>query len=119
VNLLRLAAKIAADLRESQRQGFYLAAVGVRSDGAIVQATNKATRGGYNKSVPATHAETRLCRKLDAGAVVYVARVLENGVWGLARPCSRCRARMRSQKVRRVYYTIGPGEYGILDLTAK
>lgn len=116
MNLLHVAARHAIDLRGKQRQGYYLAAVGVRRDGAIVRATNKATRAKQNLPVPSTHAEARLCRKLDVGAEVYVARVVGDGSWALSRPCERCCLALMARRVRRVYYTIAPGEYGVMDL---
>ena len=116
MNLLYVAARLAAGLQGKQRQEFYLAAVGVRRDGTIVRATNKAMRSMADRPVPTSHAEARLCRKLDLGAEVYVARVVRDGSWAMSRPCGRCRAVMRSSKVRRVYYTIGPDEYGVMDL---
>ena len=116
MNLLHVAARIATDLRGKQRQGYYLAAVGVRRDGALVRATNKARLANGYLPVPSTHAEARLCRKLDAGAEVYVARVVGDGSWAMSRPCERCRLALVARRVRRVYYTIAPGEYGVMDL---
>lgn len=72
-------------------QEYRLAAIGIRSDGATVVATNKAVRipGGFPRS-RSTHAEVRLCRKLDAGSIVFVARVLKDGSWADAEPCRGC-----------------------------
>ena len=63
---------------------------------------------------PAVHAEARLCRKLDYYGEVFVARRTSEG-YRLAKPCPRCEARLRSRRVRRVYYTISNNEYGVLD----
>lgn len=115
MNLLHVAARLANDLRGKQRQGYYLAAVGVRRDGALAHATNKAMRANGYLPVPSTHAEARLCRKLDASAEVYVARVVGDGSWAMSRPCERCRLALVARRVRRVYYTIAPGEYGVMD----
>ncbi len=114
MNLLHVAARLANDLWGKHRQGYYLAAIGVRRDGALVHATNKAQLANGFVPVPSTHAEARLCRKLDAGAEVYVARVTRDGLWAMSRPCEGCEAALRARRVRRVYYTIGPGEYGVL-----
>lgn len=116
VPLLRRAAALAARV---PRQEHYLGAVGIRADGAIVTATNKAVRVPTpNGHVPDrawnTHAEARLCRKLDAGAIVLVARVRSDG-WAMARPCPGCLRLLRGRRVARVYFTIGPDEYGVID----
>jgi tRNA(Arg) A34 adenosine deaminase TadA len=116
VRLLHAAARHARELQVKYQQGFYLAAIGVRRDGAIVRATNKALRDGSSNPIPSTHAEARLCRKLDAGADVYVARVTRDGSWAMSRPCEGCQSALRARRVRRVYYTIGPGEYGVMHL---
>jgi hypothetical protein len=120
-SLLRRAAKLAAAV--STDQEFRLAAVGVRSDGAIVQATNKAVRvptknGGEATRLWNTHAEARLCRKLDAGAVVLVARVNDHG-WAMARPCRECLRLLERRRVVRVYFTIADHEYGVIDLVGR
>lgn len=97
---------------------YALAAVGVRRDGAVVHSSNKAVRtpGPAAPRIWGTHAELRLCRKLDAGATVFVARILRDGTWANAKPCSLCMNRLRSQRVRRVFYTTGPASYGVLSL---
>lgn len=91
---------------------FLLAALGERRDGTLVQAQNGCSRDIQ----PAHHAEARLCRKLDQGATVWVARVNRRGEWRLARPCPGCLARLRAKHVRLVYYTIRPQEYGVIWL---
>jgi len=45
---------------------------------------------------------------------VFVVRVKKNGERALARPCALCLFVLRGQGVGRVFYTIGPGEYGVL-----
>lgn len=89
-----------------------IGAVGLRSDGALVCASN----GPVRKSpLSIHHAEMRLVRKLDYYGTVFVARRRADGNWGLARPCVDCQRILRSRRVRRVYYTVGPEEYGVLD----
>ncbi len=120
--LLRRAAMLATSLHGLSEQEFYLAAVGLRSDGAVVQTTNKAVRartprGTVPARILASHAESRLCRKLDAGATVFVARIDRMGQWAMASPCWVCRAKMKARRVETVFYTIGPGdEYGQFNL---
>lgn len=109
---LKVAAKIAKQ-GESDRS-FFIGAVGIRgSDDAMVYAFNGKT------DVPSqtTHCEVRLCKKLTPGSVVYVARILKNtGEFALARPCPNCARCLKKAGVKKVYYTIGPSEYGKLDL---
>lgn len=93
-------------------KGFMLAAVGERSDGTTVCSIN-----GWNVKVePKHHAEGRVVRKLDVGAVVYVARVRKNGDVAMSRPCPACQALLRSRGVRAVHYTISPERWGTIFL---
>lgn len=87
---------------------FRLGAVGLRSDGVIVYARN----GSGSSPTPSGHAEARLARKLDAGSTVYVARILADGTWAMAKPCPRCMPRLRAKRVKRVYYTIANNQFG-------
>jgi len=97
----------------SQDRKYYLGAIGVRTDGALVSAVN----GGIaNQRTPSAHAETRLCRKLDFGSTVYVARTAKNGDFAMARPCKGCILSMKRRGVRRCYYTIGPDEWGVMEI---
>jgi tRNA(Arg) A34 adenosine deaminase TadA len=109
----RLARKIAAtgDTKEATRQ-YKIGAVGIRADGAIVASSNIPHR----TPEPRAHAETRLARKLDWGSVVYVVRILSDGQLANARPCKSCRAALRGRGVKRVYYSIGEKEYGVLEM---
>ena len=91
---------------------FHLGAVGLRNDGVMVASCN----GNPLEPEPKHHAEYRVSRKLGQRAHVYVARVLANGLWAMARPCPRCLCRLKNVKVLRVYYTIGTGEYGVIRL---
>lgn len=106
---LRMAAKLAA---RRDGRSYLVGAVGERHDGVVV-----ASRNGFSRMpVPASHAEARLCLKLDVGATVWVARVTRDGHFALAKPCAPCEERLRSRGVRRVVYTTGPGEYEVLRL---
>jgi hypothetical protein len=106
---LNLAADVA--LIKDDERTFYLGAVGLRSDGVVVAASNVPAAW----PVPTHHAEARLCRKLDRWTTVFVARVNSTG-WAMARPCASCQARLRRKKVLKVFYTIGPSEYGVMNL---
>lgn len=99
-----LTAAIAAALsgpadRRTQRIG----AVAIRGDGTLVRARN----GPATDVTPGCHAEARLARKLDRGAVVLVARVKRRGGLGLAMPCRACLAALRARRVSLVWYTTG------------
>lgn len=93
---------------ESASRHFALA---VRADGASVHAVNSR----IEERAWQPHAEARLCRKVDVNAVVYVLREAK-GEWANSRPCENCQRLMKRKGVKRVYYTIGPSEYGVLTL---
>lgn len=98
--------------RGSKFRHYLVGAVGVRRDGAVVQSYN----GSTTHICPSGHAEARLCRKLDAGSVVYVARVGRgNGKMAMARPCAGCERALRLRGVSRVVYSICDREYGVLE----
>jgi tRNA(Arg) A34 adenosine deaminase TadA len=99
------------DTREAKRQ-FRLGAVGIRSDGAIVTASNIPHRTRESKA----HAETRLAKKLDWNSIVYVVRIYSNGALAMARPCRKCQSALRLKGVQRVYYSINANEFGVLIL---
>jgi tRNA(Arg) A34 adenosine deaminase TadA len=91
---------------------YLLASMVLRRDGAIVISHNAKTK----TPTPSCHAEARVLRKSDAGATLYVARVTRDGQWAIAKPCVNCQTAIRNKRVKRVYYTIGPNEYGIWDV---
>lgn len=108
---LNVAAKIAR-LREDERN-FFIGAVAIRADDVTVYAYN----GAPKFPTPEHHCEARLCRKLDKGATVYVARTTADGRWAMSKPCPDCERALRRAKVRKVFYTVGPDEYGCLELS--
>lgn len=109
---LRWAASLAAK-KKSMLQGFYIGAIGIRRDGAVVRSFN----GSANHPVAQGHAETRLSHKLDVGSVVYVARYsFGTHDLALAKPCPNCQKVLLSCGVKKVYYSIQSNEYGILYL---
>lgn len=97
--MLQLAADVAV-LRKDRR-AFRLGAVACRSDGCIVSSPN----GPVTFPDVYAHAEGRLCRKLDRGSVVYVARVGRDGSWMKAMPCYQCLCLMVAKGVKKVYWT--------------
>lgn len=117
LKLLHRAAELAANARlKYPHLSHALGAIGVRKDGAIVHADNGGIRSVGDARVLCGHAERRLSRKLTFYSVVYIARVLNVLSWGMAKPCPVCEQVLRRRHVRRVYYTIAPNEYGVLDL---
>ncbi len=104
-------AKMAA-IKRSDKRKYRLAALGIRSDGAIVTSTNLPCRQPEKKA----HAEARLARKLDQGAEVYIVRVLRCGSLANARPCKDCQVTLRRHVVKRIYYSISNVEYGVMKL---
>jgi deoxycytidylate deaminase len=55
----------------------------------------------------------RAIRRASKGSILYVARVLQNNTWAMAKPCLNCQTAIKAKKIERVYYTIGPGEFGV------
>lgn len=104
---LKMAGQIA--LNNNAGRAYLLGAVGVRKDGAIVSAFN----GSDYLPNRMAHAEYRLCKKLDAGATVYVARVMRSsGEFGMSKPCPDCMRALTARHVKKIYYTIAENEYG-------
>lgn len=107
---LILARKVA--VKGDKKRQYKFGAVGIRNDGAIVSASNIRCR----LREPCAHAEYRLTRKLDWGAVVYVVRVLADGKLAMAKPCKTCQSVMRLKGVKRCYYSISNNEFGVMIL---
>lgn len=65
-----------------------------------------------------THAEEDALRRCGnpKGATIYIARVGRNGKPAMAKPCEYCEPMLREAGVKKVKYTIGPNEYGVLNL---
>lgn len=110
---LNMAGKIA--LSKKDFRSFFLGAVGIRNDGKVVQSINGAT----GNPVPKGHAEARLAKKLDYNAVVYVARVNKQGEFAMSRPCVNCMRALKAARVKKIYYSIGPNEFGVIDLNSE
>jgi pyrimidine deaminase RibD-like protein len=111
----------AAMLKSDNNRNYYIGCVGIRSDGVVVkgrnQSSNRILAANYKMPNRQAHAEYRVAQKLNYDAEVFVARVrLNDGDWGMARPCDLCMKILRTRKVRRVCYTIAPQEYGVLYL---
>ncbi len=93
------------EARKGSRRTFYLGAVAQRNDGAWVKARNEKVVNVF----PRAHAESRLSRKLTPGCTVYVARITNDGLVAMAKPCKRCEDRLRHVGVKRVVFTTNDG----------
>jgi tRNA(Arg) A34 adenosine deaminase TadA len=110
--MLQLLEKALQIAKESPDQkSFYMACVARRTDGAIVSSVNHSVS---SQAIPSHHAEARVLRKCDYGAILYVARVhKDKETIAMAKPCKRCQALIRNYGVKKVYYTIGQNEWGV------
>ncbi len=111
--ILNRAADLAAS-RVHHNKHFLLGAVALREDGVFVYSTNEVAK---ENRTPSAHAEARVLRKAGRGAILWVARVLrgDKETWAQASPCSNCRRLILNHKVKKVYYTIGPDEFGVWE----
>lgn len=94
-----------------------IAAIGIRTDDAIVHACSGGDQMGIS---PNTHAEARVLRKMDRfSPVIYVARIRRDTMkFALARPCVTCLPRIKNKKIGKIYYTIDEHEFGCIDLNS-
>lgn len=104
---LKLASEIAK--RDKRNKNYKLGAVAVRSDGSICYVHNLKVRTPTRTA----HAECRALNKSGKCNTLYIVRVLSDGSWANARPCSSCRETIKQYKVKKVVYSISNSEYGI------
>lgn len=120
VDYFEIAANMAKPQTNNDRRAFWLGAVYIRADGKIVKARNGesfSTKYESFSSHPAYHAEGRVLRKADHEGILYVARISRNnGDLALAKPCPKCSTLIEKYKVRYVYYTIDPFNFGIWNV---
>lgn len=107
--LLEVASQVADITSQTHRKAF-IGAVAIRKDGTLVHARNGVTIRP-DGPCPSSHAEARVLKKSGHGSTVYVARTLKNGSLAMAKPCSRCMARLKSRGVELVYWTISNNEW--------
>ncbi len=86
---------------KADKRLFTLGAVAIRQDGKWIVSHN----GSSSHPVYEAHAEARCLRKAGRGATLIVARVRKDGTLGLAKPCRRCQALIKSKEVHAVYYS--------------
>lgn len=107
---LDLAARIAQGGAWHEKH-FLLGAVAIRDDGAIVTATNIRTCDRAHSA----HAEYRVLKKAGGGSTLYVSRIDRYGRWAMAKPCPLCYTLIKNRRVKRVFYTISPKQYGVIE----
>lgn len=116
------AGRLALPDREDDERNFWFGCVGIRNDGVVVSSRNGSVQQLFSKSlnpdemqkISDYHAEGRVLKKMTRGGTLYVARVSrQTRQLQLARPCGRCRARIRSYRIDKVYYSISNDEYGL------
>lgn len=122
LDMLKLAGKIAVPINDLDKRSFLLGCIGVRKDGAFVSSRNGSIQHMFSNSRSPTdnekncsyHAEGRTLRKMDRGGVLYVTRISrKDGSYVMARPCALCQAKIRAQKIKKVYYSINNTQYGV------
>ena len=123
IEMLKIAAKCSLPTMNKDPRGFWLGAVGIRDDGAIVYSRNGSAvhdDSSFNyKTVASVHAEGRILKKLGKGGVIYVARVSKlTRKLAMARPCGFCQANISAMDVKKVIYSINEFQYGVWDLEA-
>lgn len=118
LDFLLEAAELAIPTSKFDPRSFWLGAIGIRKDGALVSSRNGAV--SFSSSVDLTnvnvvsHAETRLLRKLGKDGVIFVSRVLrKDRSLAMARPCLDCQFKIRAHRVKKVYYTINDNQFGV------
>ncbi len=64
------------------------------------------------------HAEQKCLYKTmnTEGLDLLVVRVNNQGDFAYSKPCSMCMKMITEKKLRRVYYSIGPNEFGVIDI---
>lgn len=102
-----------ARMAAGHRQPFRFGCVGLRVDGKLVSSFNASA---IWQAEWKHHAESRLCRKLTVDSIVAVVRIGIDGNWLMARPCDNCQTCMKRIGVKKVFYSIGPDEFGIMNL---
>lgn len=110
--LLDMATGIAVWRAQTRDISFKHGDAALRADGKLVTAYNEKAQAPTWK----VHAEARICRKIDVGAIVAVVRIGDKGVWMPSKPCENCERCMRRKGVKKVFYSIAEGEYGVLIL---
>lgn len=125
LNMLKLAAKIAEPINDLDKRSFWLACIGIRRDGTLVSSRNGSIQHMFSMGLDpidndkncSYHAEGRTLRKMDQGGILYVTRVSRrDGKLCMARPCVLCQSKIKSQRIKKVYYSINSTQYGVWNV---
>lgn len=112
IKMFNLARVLAVKQKPLERRDFWHGAVGERSDGTIVKSRNSHS----TERLRHAHAETKLCKKLNVGSIVYVVRVgRTDGLLRMSKPCCNCMIAMRIRGIKKCYYSISENEYGCIN----
>ena len=93
--------------------------------GAIIELGGRIIASGTNSMKPlapqdakySEHAEAAAIRKARwKGGTLYVARVNRHGAVKNSKPCLDCIELIRASRINRVCYSIGPNEWGIINI---
>ena len=104
-----------AALTGDPKRNYMVGSSALRGDGTYVASCNGCIHSDRLPcKVPYVHAEARLARKLDSGAIVCVVRVRKSGAYGLALPCPRCMSLLIKRGVKRVYFSTDEGIASLL-----
>ncbi|MFZ4768613.1 MAG: hypothetical protein ACOYLO_00435 [Ferruginibacter sp.] len=109
-------AKKVASIKDDKRD-FLFGAVAIRNDDVLVFNSNGSAvidKNDRRSYFPTCHAEYRLVRKLDRGAIVFVTRIGGDFSFKNSKPCQTCQNAMRKRGVKKVYYTISNDSYGVI-----
>lgn len=113
IDYFNMAAKIA---NFEDDRTFTLGAIGIRTDGVLVNARNGnsfSTKFPIFRRDVKSHAEGRILRKLDSGSIIYITRIKNDNSFGLSKPCSGCSCLIKAKKIEKVYYTIDDDTFGL------
>lgn len=117
LDMFKLAGKVAIPTVPDDARNYWIGCVGIRDDGVIVSSKNGSVFSTMIEDyqlLPESHAEGRVLRKLGKNGIIYVTRVSKsNGGYAMARPCGMCQIRIRSFKVKKVFYTINENQFGV------
>lgn len=104
---------------DDDNRNFWLGAVGIRHDSAIVHSRNGSISCDRSfkrhEKLPSLHAEGRLIRKIGTfGKAIFVSRISRlDGSFAMALPCRMCSTIIISRNIEKVYYTVNNFQYGI------
>ena len=120
--LILKAAVYSIPVIDDDPRGFWIGCIGIRNDQRKVIARNGSIQQLFSMSLDPTemqkrseyHAEGRILNKMTKGGEMFVARISrQTGELMMARPCGYCRAKIRSYRINKVYYSVNNDQYGV------